>query len=170
VARALPAFEALLRVVMSPALPPSQRDAMFTLAVDDLVGAFYAYAHRVAVASEAGARRKSQGGQPVHGQLPAGPASTSCTDGPRGGGELFKLVAWATESWQRLRAPVELGLDPSGGELEAALARLALAVRADHKARGKLDPELEAGLLASFEAQVAQALGVTMPRSPELVE
>lgn len=169
VARALPAVEALLRVVTSPALPPSQRDAVFTLAVDDVVGAVYAYAHRVAVASEAGAaaRERSSGGQPADGRSACGRASGSFADGPRGGGELLKLVAWATESWERLRVPVELGLDPSGagGEVEAALARLALAVRADHKARGRLAPELEAGLLASFEAQVADALGGTVERA-----
>jgi hypothetical protein len=172
VARALPAIEAMLRVVTSPALPPSQRDAMFTLAVDDLVGLVYAYAYRVAIASEAGAAAREQASR----NQPANKRGASGQDvgkgaesgSPRGGGELFKLVAWATESWQRLRAPIELWLDPSGGsgELEAAVARLALAVRSDHKARGKLDPHLEAGLLASFEAQVADALGGTAGRAP----
>lgn len=172
VGRALPTLESMLRVLTKKTLPPAQCDAMFTHGVSDLVGSIYEYIHRVAVASEGGtpfaeypgnvtevaaARAKPTGvmipqdGVAVHG------APELAIGVP--GGELLKLVAWITDSWQSLRAPVDLGFSPvSGGPLEASIAPMALELRRDHKARSRLPPQFEAALVARVDDHVHLAL------------
>jgi len=178
VSHALPATESLLRIVRSRSLPPAQREAGMSLALDDIAGAVVGYVHRVAAASEArsgsargSGRESGDGGGGDGGGGDGGGGDGGGGDGgggdggggDGGGGELRRLLEWAAASWRSLRVAVDPLGERAGGAsslsdpARRSLAALALATRLDPKVQGRLSPEVEAPLLRRFEEQVCAA-------------